>query len=97
MHTKYAHAAGSYVIWYSVMNLIGASYKRLIQFFEHVVYLGICLAGIFREGIVLGNVPKLIEYFTAWILLQLGIKCRHLMQFWVVVAMYPFNNGQYLI
>ena len=79
------------------MKFIGASHESLIQFFEHVVYLGICLTGIFREGIVLGNVPKLIEYFTAWILLQLGIKRRHLMQFRVMIAMYPFNNGQYLI
>ena len=91
------NAAGAYVVSYYVVKFIGASHESLIQFFEHVVYLGICLTGIFREGIVLGNVPKLIEYFTAWILLQLGIKCRHLMQFWVVVVMYALNNGQYLI
>jgi len=75
------------------VKFIGASHESIIQFFEHVVYLGICLTGIFREGIVLGNVPKLIEYFTAWILLQR----RHLMQFGVMVAMYALNNGQYLI
>lgn len=79
------------------MKFISTSHESLIQFFKHVVYLGICLAGIFRERVVIGNFPKLIEYFTAWILLQLGIKRRHLMLFGVMVAMYALNNGQYLI
>ena len=79
------------------MKFIGASHESVIQLFKHVVYLGICLAGIFRERIVIGSFPKFIEYFTAWILLQFGIKRRHLMQFRVMVTMYSFNNGQYLI